>query len=81
VNSHVHDSFRCPEHVYGCECLNLDEWLCNPYWVRGHCPDGLLVMPDDLRRAGMLQPATFDDDGDSARRVQAVPVDEAEDEW
>ena len=47
--AHVHDSFRCPEHVYGCPCPDLDEWLCNPYWVRDHCPDELLVMPDDPR--------------------------------
>jgi hypothetical protein len=48
---HLHDSWQCPEHVRGCGCLSLDGYLCNPYWVRGYCPDGLLVMPDDPRVA------------------------------
>lgn len=44
---HYHDSFRCPEHADNCSCPDLDEYLCNPYWVSGHCPDGLLVMPEE----------------------------------
>lgn len=46
--AHVHDSFRCPEHVRGCDCPDLDAFLCNPYWVRGHCPDELPLMPQDV---------------------------------
>lgn len=49
--THIHDSYRCPEHVDWCNCPNLDEWLCNPYWVSGHCPDGLLRMPIDVIHA------------------------------
>ena len=47
--SHVHDAFQCPVHCRGCDCPDLDRYLCNPYWVNGHCPSGLLVMPDDPR--------------------------------
>jgi hypothetical protein len=49
-----------------------------------HCTCGRIrsVHPDaDPRPASMPQPVTFDDDGDSARRVRFVPVDEAEDDW
>jgi hypothetical protein len=49
AEEHVHDAYRCPEHIYGCDCPDLDEWVCNPYWVNGHCPGELLVMPDDPR--------------------------------
>lgn len=49
MTEHVHDPFRCPVHVPGCDCADLDGYLCNPYHVAGHCPDDLLVMPDDPR--------------------------------
>ena len=46
---HIHDSYQCPTHCWGCNCPNLEEWICNPYWVNEYCPDNLEVMPDDPR--------------------------------
>lgn len=43
--SHVHDPFRCPAHVEGCDCPDPADSLCNPYRVAGYCPDDLEVMP------------------------------------
>lgn len=42
---HAHDPFRCPAHCDGCDCPDLDAYLCNPYYIAGFCPDDLLVMP------------------------------------
>lgn len=43
--AHVHDAFRCPAHAEGCDCPDLENWLCNPYFDPGYCPDGIEVMP------------------------------------
>lgn len=45
MTAHVHSEFQCPAHVAGCDCPDPGESLCNPYWVPGHCPDDLEVMP------------------------------------
>jgi hypothetical protein len=45
--AHIHDSHRCPAHVDGCSCPDLENWLCNPYWIADHCPDEIEVMPQD----------------------------------
>lgn len=42
---HVHDPFRCPAYVDGCDCPDLDGYLCNPYCVTGYCPDAIEIMP------------------------------------
>jgi len=44
---HVHDSYQCPAHVRGCNCPDLENYLCNPYCVVGHCPDAIELMPGD----------------------------------
>jgi hypothetical protein len=46
---HVHDAFRCPAHVYGCSCPDLEGYVCNPYCDLEYCPAGIEVMPDDPR--------------------------------
>jgi hypothetical protein len=45
MSLHVHDSYMCPAHVGACNCPNIEEYLCNPYYVAGHCPDNIEVMP------------------------------------
>lgn len=35
----MHDPYRCPAHVGDCGCPDRSGWLCNPYYVAGHCPD------------------------------------------
>ena len=45
TGTHVHDPFRCPAHVEGCDCPDLENWVCNPYHAAGHCPDDIQVMP------------------------------------
>ncbi len=49
---HKHSNFTCPAHVPDCSCLNFKEWVCNPYWVTGSCPDDLDVEPawDPVKR-------------------------------
>jgi hypothetical protein len=49
MSVHVHDPFRCPAHVGGCGCPDLEGWTCNPYHVAGHCPGDLAVMPGAVR--------------------------------
>jgi hypothetical protein len=46
---HVHDPFRCPAHVPGCGCPDLEGYVCNPYCDLEYCPAGLEVMPGDPR--------------------------------
>ena len=49
-DAHDHDAYRCPAHVDGCGCPDLDNWQCNPYYVAGHCPDAIDVMPPGQTR-------------------------------
>ena len=57
ADSHAHDSFRCPAHVRGCRCPDLEGHLCNPYYVAGPCPDDLEIMPADAATAASTQAA------------------------
>lgn len=43
---HAHSPSLCPAHVSGCcGCPDLENWLCNPYYVPGFCPDAIELMP------------------------------------
>jgi hypothetical protein len=44
---HEHNAFLCPSHVNGCDCQDKENTVCNPYQDPAHCPDQILVMPQD----------------------------------
>lgn len=44
LQPHVHEPFRCPAHVGGCDCPELPGRVCNPYHAAGYCPEELEVM-------------------------------------
>lgn len=49
--AHTHDAFMCPPHVDNCSCPELkdftvlEDYICNPYFVKGYCPFQIEVMP------------------------------------